>query len=385
MRAALAQAEPSYSAVHMPALGKNFQAAISFSGQIKFIHAISIAHDDVIAPPRQPGVTAQEQHNMEDESAVAEATPANDVDSGSLGGLTPDQRTEWNKTGELPKSEEAAPSTEPKPQAEAEPAGDSEAPQAQDKTGKPKPTASERITQLRATIAKIEKEAGLKTEVAESSPAKPAAEAPKPQEFKPTRPKPTPEGNGPDGKPYEDYEEFRDDRDNWLAEQRDAKTHREAERKAQLDHGIAKVEEAKTRYKDFETIGKTFWEEVVNNPDINPTIKAMIDDSEYFADLAYTIGSDPAELAKFKAMPAGKQIRYIALTESLIADELDGKKVTTEETPAKPQTRAPRPPSEAGGRAASPPDAEAAAAAANDFRSFAAESTRKHLAKLKTG
>lgn len=323
---------------------------------------------------------------MADESAAAVATPANDVDSGSLGGLTPDQRTEWNKTGELPKSEEAAPSTEPKPKAEAEPAGDSEAPQKQEKDGKPKPTASERITQLRATIAKIEKEAGLKTEVAESSPAKPAAEAPKPQEVKPTRPKPTADDKKEDGSPkFGTYEDYIEELADWKAEQRDAKTQREAERKAQLDHGIAKVEEAKARYKDFETIGKTFWEEVVNNPDVNPTIKAMIDDSEYFADLAYTIGSNPDELAKFKAMPTGKQIRYIALTESLIADELDGKKVTTEETPAKPQTRAPRPPSEAGGRAASPPDALEAAASANDFRAFEAESTRRQLAKLKTG
>lgn len=332
---------------------------------------------------------------MADESAVAVATPANDVDSGSLGGLTPDQRTEWNKTGELPKSEVAAPSSEPKPEGEDKPAGESETPQTQEKPGiKPKLSAAERIAEIRAkadkTIRDIRKGAGLpedeETKLAAPSPAKPDAEAPKPQEVKPTRPKPAVDAKNEDGTDkYATYEDYIEELADWKAEQRDAKTQREAERKAQLDHGIAKVEEAKARYKDFETIGKTFWEEVVNNPDINPTIKAMIDDSEYFADLAYTIGSDPAELAKFKALPAGKQIRYIALAESLIADELDGKKVTTEETPAKPQTRAPRPPSEAGGRAASPPDALGAAASANDFRAFEAESTRRQLAKLKTG
>lgn len=324
---------------------------------------------------------------MADESVVTEATPVNDADSGSLGSLTPEQRTEWNKTGELPKSEEAAPSPDPKPvEGEEKPAGESETPQAQEKSRKKSSelTASERVAQLKATIAKIEKEAGLKTEVAESSPAKPAETAKQAPQEQPTRPKPTADARNDDGSDkFATYEDYIEDLADWKAEQREAKTQREATRKAQLDLGIAKVEEAKTRYKDFDVMVKPFWDEVVVNPDINPTIKAMIDDSDYFADLAYTIGSDPDELAKFKAMPTGNQIRYIALTESLIAEELEGKKVTTEETPAKPQTRAPRPPSEAGGRAASPPDAEAAAAAANDFRAFERESTRKYLAKLK--
>lgn len=320
---------------------------------------------------------------MVDESVVTEATPVNDADSGSLGSLTPEQRTEWNKTGELPKFEEAAPSPDPKPvDGEEKPAGESETPQAQEKTGKKAKSADERIAELEATIEKIRKGSGKETPKVESSPTKPEPKQ-TPQE-QPTRPKPTADAKNDDGSDkFATYEDYIEDLADWKAEQREAKTQREATRKAQLDLGIAKVEEAKTRYKDFDVMVKPFWDEVVVNPDINPTIKAMIDDSDYFADLAYTIGSDPDELAKFKAMPTGKQIRYIALTESLIAEELEGKKVTTEETPAKPQTRAPRPPSEAGGRAASPPDAEAAAAAANDFRAFERESTRKYLAKLK--
>jgi hypothetical protein len=104
-------------------------------------------------------------------------------------------------------------------------------------------------------------------------------------------------------------------------------------------------------------------------------------------DILFTLGSDPAELAKFVKMARetpGKALRYIALTESLITEELEGKATPkAEEAPAKPKTHAPRPPSEVGGKAAAPPDALESAAKANDFRSFKAEATRRALAKMK--
>ncbi len=119
-------------------------------------------------------------------------------------------------------------------------------------------------------------------------------------------------------------------------------------------------------------------------------VKRMLDDSEVFADLVYTISSDAAGFADFVKMAKespGKAIRYIALTESLIAEELESKntaKPATEETPAKLKTAAPRPPVEAGGRASTPPDAMESAAKAGDFRSFKTEATRRQLAKLKS-
>ena len=110
-------------------------------------------------------------------------------------------------------------------------------------------------------------------------------------------------------------------------------------------------------------------------------------ESDHLPDILFTLGSEPAELAKFVKMAKetpGKALRYIALTESLIAEELAGKTAkSAEETPAKPKTQAPKPPSEAGGRAAAPPDALESAAKTNDFRSFKAEATRRALAKMK--
>ena len=114
----------------------------------------------------------------------------------------------------------------------------------------------------------------------------------------------------------------------------------------------------------------------------------MLLDSDVLPDFLFTVGSDPAELAKFTKMAQenpGKALRYIALTESLIAEELEGKTAKPADvTPDKPKTQAPKPPSEAGGRAAAPPDGLEAAAKAGDFRAFKAEATRRQLAKLKT-
>ena len=85
----------------------------------------------------------------------------------------------------------------------------------------------------------------------------------------------------------------------------------------------------------------------------------------------------------------GKALRYIALTETLIKDELEQKKAPSiakvETAPVKPKTLAPPPPAEVGGRASAPGDALVAAAAANDVRAFKAEINRRELARLKAG
>lgn len=334
---------------------------------------------------------------MSEQSAVVEATPTvMDASRGPLVDLTPEQRTEFRTSGELPKPAENAASASAdasEKTEESDTGGESETPRQQEKPStKPKLTAEERIAEIQAkaekTIRDIRKGAGIKeTEVVESSPAKPEPKTePVQQQPQYTRPKPTPEGNGPDGKPYETYEDYIEDLSDWKGEQREVNSKREAAMQERADRTHAKVEEAKTRYKDFgEVVGPAI-ETIIGDAKISPVVKEMLDDSDVFADLVYTIASDPAELAKFVKMAKddpGKAIRYIALTESLIADELAGKTAETEATPVKPITKAPRPPSEAGGRAASPPDALDAAAKANDFRSFKAEATRRALASMK--
>ncbi len=330
---------------------------------------------------------------MAEATAVLESSPevpVMDVSRGPLVDITSDQRAEFRKTGELPrvepKKEEAAPSSEA---GKAESAGDAETPeQKQERIAhKPKQTAAERIADLKATIAKIEKGAGIKSE-AESTPAKPEPKQQAVEQPQFTRPKPAVDGKGPDGKPYETYEAYIEDLTDWKTEQRDAKNQRETAQREQAREFNAKVNEARTRYENFDEVVQPTATAINTDAAIPPVIKTLLSESDMLPDFLFTLGSDPAELAKFVKMAKetpGKAIRYIALTESLIAEELEGKKAKPahEETPAKPKTAAPKPPAEAGGRAATPPDALESAAKANDFRSFKAESTRRQLAKLK--
>lgn len=336
---------------------------------------------------------------MSEQAAVAESTPAveavMDVSRGPLVDITPEQRAEFRKTGELPtkelpKKEEAAPSSESKPvEGEAKPAGESETPESKQeipKRGKTQ-TAEERILQLEATIEKIRKGKGIETPKAESTPAPKLV-----QQQPPTRPKPTSEDKKEDGTPkFQTYEDFVEDLADWKSEQREVSNKRLQAETEQAKALNAKVEEAKARYENFADVVKPAVDAIVGDPDISPVVKRMLDDSEIFADLVYTLASDSAEFAKFVTMSKenpGKAIRYIALTESLIAEELASKAAKPiEETPVKPKTNAPKPPSEAGGRAAAPPDSEAAAIASSGGKltaSVKAEFQRRALAKLKS-
>jgi molecular chaperone GrpE (heat shock protein) len=331
---------------------------------------------------------------MSEIAVVADPTPAAeapvmDVSRGPLVDITPEQRAEFRKTGELPgtpkKSEEAATSSDAKPEGEAKPVGESETPESKQELpkAKPKQTAEERIAQLEATIEKIRKGAGKETPKAEPSPAKP-----EPKPVQQADKEPAPEDQNADGTPkYKTYEEFTKAQARWEVRQELADQRRAEQQEAQAKELNVKVEEAKARYDNFAEVVGPAVDAIVGNAKVSPVVKQMLNDSDVFADLVYTIGSDSAEFAKFVKMAEddpGKAIRYIALTESLIADELEGKKAKpAEEAPAKPKTQAPKPPSEAGGRAAAPPDGLESAAKAGDFRSFKSEANRRYLAKLK--
>lgn len=335
----------------------------------------------------------------EQAEVVAESSPAvMDVSRGPLVNLTKEERVEFRTTGELPmpKTEEAAPSSEPKPEeGKAKPVGDSEPPKEKQESAerKPKPakTAEDRIAELEATIEKIRKGSGLEKPKAESEPAKPET---KPvQQQPPTRPKPTADDKKEDGTPqYATYEDFVEDLSDWKAEQREVKTQREQREQAQASSFNSKVAEARARYENFDEVVQPTATAINTDADISPVIKQLLIESDVLPDFLFTLGSDPAELAKFVKMAKespGKAVRYIALTESLIAEELASKNepAKTEEPPAKPKTQAPRPPSEAGGRASAPPDALAAAIEGSGGKlttEIKAEMTRRALAKLKS-
>jgi len=302
----------------------------------------------------------------EAQAAVMESptTVEMQVERGPLVNLTGDQRTEFRKTGELPKPEEAAASTEVK------------TPEVQEKPAKKAKTAEERIAELESTIDKIRKGAGKETPKVESSPTKPETQF--------TRPKPTTEDKKADGTPkFATYEDYVEELADWKAEQRWATQQREQAAENHAKQFKAKMEEASGRHENFEAARDGFIE-AMSAIKISPAVQDMLNDSDVFPDLVAVIGGSKEEASKFAKMAQdnpGKALRYIALTESLIADELAGK---TEEAPAKPKTQAPKPPSTVGGQAASPPDGMESAAKAGDFRSFKAEANRRYLAKLKS-
>lgn len=340
------------------------------------------------------------------ESSAAPIAPSFEVDRGPLVTWTPEQRSEFRRSGQppaapKPKGEEAAASSA----SEAEQAEISTATEADNKqeTTKPKAdqskphlTAKERISQLESTIEKIRKEAGIeKTPKTESSPVHVEPPQPKTVEQAPaaplTRPKPTPEGNGPDGKPYGKYEDYIEDLADWKAEQRWATAQREQAQKQQTRELVARVEAAKARYGNLDEVMYPTLNAIAGDQGISPVVKAMFNDSDVLPDLLFTIGSKAEELASFVKMAKenpGKAIRYISLTESLIHDELSSQKAEktakATEPPAKPQTNAPKPPAEVGGRASAPGDELESAAKAGDFRSFKAEANRRYLAQLKS-
>ena len=126
----------------------------------------------------------------------------------------------------------------------------------------------------------------------------------------------------------------------------------------------SRVSEARDRYADFDEIKDNFLAKTISDkgtPLIPLPVLSMINDSDVMAHLLYTIGSDPAELAKFVDMAKSnpnKAIRYVTKVESLIAEELAKPKETTargedgkfkSSAPEKPKTQAPKPPSPVGG------------------------------------
>lgn len=303
---------------------------------------------------------------MNEETAVAVSSTAPVVETVEMPKSGSDDYAKWRINGELPEEKPKADSTTA-PLVDAEEATPS--PKQQEKR---KPDAEARIKALAAENKRLKAEAeGRNT----PNPAeKPAEQKVQPQQF--TRPKPTVDDKGSDGKPkYATYEDFVEELGDWKAEQRWATQERERQQRQQSEEVTAKVKEAETRYPNFKEIAVPTVDAIVKNTKIAPVIKQMLNDSEVWTDLIFTLGSDPDELAAFVEMAEqtpGKAIRYIAKVESLITEELDktnvprgtpekdyttGKFVKTETAPVKrgPES-APEPPLEVGARGSGPMD-----------------------------
>ena len=311
---------------------------------------------------------------MADESVVAAPTPAT-VEAPAASEAQPSfdlprsgtpEYDKWRETGEI---SDKSPKEESTPSKESETAGESETPQStQEKpTTKPKQTAEERIAQLEATIEKIRKGAGKETPKVESSPTKPEPPAPQADN------EPTAEDVNADGSPrFKTYEEFTKALARYEARQERAEWQREQQMQEQAKAFNAKVDEARSRYDNFDEVVQPAATAINMNVRITEDFKKMLSRSEFLPDILFTIGSDEKTLANFVKMSEEDPLEaavYVAEVRKLIEEELGKASATSaanrneqgQFTPAKPVAEkpakrgpesAPAPPLEVGARGA---------------------------------
>jgi hypothetical protein len=310
---------------------------------------------------------------MADVTTQAESSPAEvDVFNGETPTLT--EYNQFRSTGEVPERfkpaepAESAPADAPQETEAAEVetpeiAPESDPEEAQEHPQKPVSPAQKRILQLLAEKKELQRklEAVAKPDAQSgSSPAQtPQPVAPQnfdewQQTFKPTK---WVEEYG-QAHPEASYEDA-----NFAMAVHVAKVQKyfdaieqrvQAETKA-LD---AIVEEARTRYEDFDAVKETFLGSVLSDkgsPMIPLSVLEAVNDSDVLADVIYTIGSDEKALADFVRMAKEspiKAIKHVAVLEGLIKEELaktKGEKTQAVKAPERQRTSAPKPPSPVGG------------------------------------
>lgn len=327
---------------------------------------------------------------MTDVNTVAEPSAANDFNVSDQNTWSPEQREHWNKTGNIPeppkKEADSASADAPKEaKSEGKPKSAAEPEAAPKQESKGKQTAEERIAELISDRKRLEE----RLRKLESQPAtKP--EAVKEKAEPPKRPNPYTFKGTP--------EEFEKAMDDYEAAKEESQERRFVEKQlanARNQQFTAKVNEARQRYGaeafdgTVEPTSKAIMEQAA------PTVKEYLQQSDLFADLLYVIGGNQKSLDDFLASAKSNPvaaIRKLAFLEIEIGNELSKGKAKSEEkdepkpekkaeAPAKPEPRAPKPPSEVGGRGTAPTDELEEAARSGDFRKFEAEENRRMQAR----
>lgn len=357
------------------------------------------------------------------------STPA--FDAADQNTWSREQRTEWNKTGKQPSKADSAPAKETAaadsaPQTKEEKPADSASDSAPDKdNAKPRQKTKEdterRFSELLDSNKKLQQrldelERGKTSDKRDSEQkSQPAPEVKVPplkqflkDYFAQAENK---------GKEYEDgVEAWNNVRDEHRTKELEKQVRSQLAQEAAQRDLSSKVQEAKTRYPDFDQRVMPAVDSIMTDQQIPFAVKAVLNDSPDFVDLMYTL-SEPAALkdliATAKQNPAAA-IRKIVLVEQLVQAELakgktakadgadktasgegaqrdasgkfvkagessDDKGKTDAASETKP--RAPKPPSEVGGRGTATEDVLRSAAQKGDFRSFEAEQNRRMKAR----
>lgn len=143
----------------------------------------------------------------------------------------------------------------------------------------------------------------------------------------------------------------------------------------------SKIEAATKRYPDFQARVQPAVDSIMDDQQIPHQVKALINDSPAFADLLYVIGEPTAlkDIISTAKTNPNAAVRKIVLMEQLIQSELsktpegktdtkrdeNGKFVSEKKEAPAPLSKAPKPPSEVGGRETAPNDAVETAVKAN--------------------
>lgn len=269
---------------------------------------------------------------MSESTAVAESSSAPVQESIELPRSGTSEYAQWRISGELPekpKETQQKPVIEEAATSQVE-EGESATPRQQEKVLSP---AEKRIKELLAENKRLKAE----SETAKTPKPEPSSES-KPQLVPQTRPKPTPEDKNDDGTPkYKSYEDYVEELADWKAEQRMAVAERERSARDQQRALQAEVEKARGRYDNLDEVMLPALK-TITEAQVAPVIMQMLDDSEVLPDLLYTLGSDADDLAAFLKMAKsnpGKAIRYLAVTENLIQEELGKADVPRGTTPSR--------------------------------------------------
>ncbi len=312
----------------------------------------------------------------------------------------PPQYDGWNEDGE-PIVREKKPAEQPKSAeaASAETTDDEAGSAAQGKQehGRRRPDVEERFRKLTGERDQIKAERDAlqrqleearktkepkETQSGESSPAR---------QIEPEYTRPMPKANdiGPDGKPkYSSYEKWIEDLSGWHVEQRAAALEREGALQRMRDKVQADLTAARERYSDYDAVARPLQVELMK-PDISTSVSSVLNESPVLADLLYTLGGTEATRNDFldacRHNPS-KALRVALLAEQEIVRELAKSQPATKTAPASHdpvetmKPRAPKPPTEIGGRGASGEDALVEAAKSGDYRVFEQEQRRRVLA-----
>ncbi len=276
-----------------------------------------------------------------------------------------------------PKKEDSASSDPPKvaqPEKHAEPGAAK-----QEQKPKAKPAAEERISELTALRKAAEEraeraEARARELEAKSAPAK--AEAAKPKE-PPKRPNPfTWTGTQEEfDQAMDEYEAHRDAQAVARVRQEQAQTEAQKSMSEMLKQATVKhpdaAEKIKSATNDIVTKAPLF-------------VQSFVNDSEVLGELLYTLADQTTlnNLLDTAKTNPGKALRVLRDMELDITKALSKPEVKVEVKPEEkapePKPRAPKPPSEVGGRGAATEDAAIAAARDGNFSAFDAAQWGRH-------